>query len=175
MVSDAQHGVVALSELAAGLRLLGARGVSAIRRVMSHDDPLLANALDFGGGAVVIPMVTQAQGLTRSVKGTQLATEFGDQEGDQGAAQVFGMLERREAVERSEDFETVEGLGGFFLGPSDLALAWNPRAKRHARLLKKAPGDGSMSLGATSGRPASASVSVLKSGKGVKAPSSTRS
>lgn len=137
---DAQHGVVGPPELAAGLQFLGARGLPAIVRVMSHEDPLLAHALDFGAGAVLIPMVTQPQDLTRAVNRTHLqprgtrsvvgerysqpATGLWDQHGDHGAPRVLGMLETREAVEGLEEFASVEGLGGFFVGPSDLALAY---------------------------------------------------
>jgi 4-hydroxy-2-oxoheptanedioate aldolase len=136
---DAQHGVVGVSELAACLQVLAARGVPSIVRVMSTGDPLFAHALDFGAGAVLVPMVRGAGDLedavlrsrlqpsgTRSVVGETFNGSGNwpwGSEAESGGTTIWGMLETCEAVEHLEEILAVDGLGGLFMGPSDLALA----------------------------------------------------
>ena len=137
---DAQHGVMGVTELATCLQVLAARGVSSIVRVMSAEDPLYSHALDFGAGAVLVPMLRgggdvedavlrsrlQPSG-TRSVVG-EAFNGPGSRHWCSGAKSdgtaIWGMLETREAVDKLEEIVAVEGLGGLFIGPSDLALAY---------------------------------------------------
>lgn len=140
---DAQHGVIGVGELAAGLQVLGARGVSSIVRVISAEDPLFAHALDFGAGAILVPMVRGPADLEEAVRRSRLQpagtrSVVGERfngsgvglwdEGPQGAegtgTGIWGMLETREAAEKLDEIARVEGLGGLFVGPSDLALAY---------------------------------------------------
>lgn len=136
---DAQHGVVGVSELATCLQVLAARGVPSIVRVMSARDPLFAHALDFGAGAVLVPMVRAAGDLEEALLRSRLQpagrrsvvgeTFNGPAErhwfpgAERGASAIWGMLETREAVANLEEIVAVDKLGGLLIGPSDLALA----------------------------------------------------
>lgn len=138
---DAQHGLIGVSELSQLMAVLAAARKPTVVRVPSVFDSLFSHALDFGASAVVVPMVYEAGDLeeairksrlqpggTRSAVSERFGKPYAIRSGEDTQTWhrcIWGMLETRQAVETMETLVKIDGLGGLFVGPTDLALAYD--------------------------------------------------
>lgn len=146
---DMQHGLHDTASIAAGVAVAGRFGKPAIVRVPVEDRAMAARALDFGASAVVMPMIETAQDAARFVSVVKYPPgglrSFGPARalGVHGYASyddytavantetlAFAMIETRAALDNLDAIAAVEGLDGFFVGPSDLSIALSAQGRR---------------------------------------------
>jgi len=107
-----------------------------IIRVADNSPALIGRALDAGAGAIIAPMINNAQDATRLVQQCRyapvgvrswgpsraMAMGVGTEEAN-SYVKVLAMIETREAIDNLESILDVSGLDGAFVGPSDLSIS----------------------------------------------------
>ncbi len=135
---DMEHTELSLADLAGVARALKGGGTELFARVKSCDALAIRKALDAGAAGVIVPLVNSAEQAAAAVAAAMYPPQgvrgyafcranlwglrFDEYAREANAcAQVFVMIETREAVERIEEILRVPGLTGVFLGPYDLS------------------------------------------------------
>jgi len=141
---DMQHGLIDYQMAVTMLQAISTTTVIPLVRVPWNDPARLMKALDAGAYGVICPMVNtvaDAIALVRACKYPPLGIRsFGPIRakyyaggGTHGGGEyhidanevtlVIPQIETREAIENLEGILGVEGIGGIYVGPSDLAMA----------------------------------------------------
>jgi 4-hydroxy-2-oxoheptanedioate aldolase len=141
---DCQHGVTSSDgeDLADLIRAAEAADVAPVARVAGHHPGMILKPLDLGAAAVIVPNVNTAEQARAAVEAARYpphgrrsaypsarAAGYGTEtwEGFEArqnrAALVFALIEEAEGLENVEEIAAVEGLGGLYFGPFDLALS----------------------------------------------------
>jgi 4-hydroxy-2-oxoheptanedioate aldolase len=141
---DCQHGVTSSygEDLAELIRAADAADVAPVVRLAGHDPGRILKPLDLGAGAVIVPNVNTADQARAAVEGARYppagrrsaypsarAAGYGTEPWDDFAARqdrdalVFALIEEVEGLDNVEDIAAVDGLGGLYFGPFDLALS----------------------------------------------------
>lgn len=136
---DVQHGVATLADLPQMLQVMRAAGRAPVVRVPWNDPVGIMRALDTGAAAVVVPMVSSADGARQAASACRFpprgSRSWGPMWGhvradgapppeEQDAAVLcLVMIETEGAVDALDDIVRVPGVDGVYIGPNDLALA----------------------------------------------------
>lgn len=136
---DLQHGTAEYGDLLSLLPIIERAGVAPLVRVPWLDEAAIMRALDAGALGIIAPMVETAADARRLVAACLYpplgARSFGpirarltrgDAYGSTANAEIvpFAMIETRKAVDNLDDILAVPGLGGIYIGPADLSLAY---------------------------------------------------
>lgn len=138
LVVDLQHGLLDYSDLRTMLPAISTSSTTPLVRVSANDPAEIMKALDAGAMGVIVPMVNNRAEAAAAVAATryppQGSRSFGPiraalyggvgyaaQANDQIACIV--MVETREGIDKVDEIAATPGLGGIYIGPSDLALA----------------------------------------------------
>lgn len=136
---DLQHGTADYADLLALLPIIEKGGAAPIVRVPWLDEAAIMRALDAGALGIIAPMINTAADARRLVAACLYpplgARSFGpirarlacgESYYDKANTEIvpFAMIETRQAVENLDDILAVPGLGGLYIGPADLALAY---------------------------------------------------
>jgi 4-hydroxy-2-oxoheptanedioate aldolase len=138
VVVDLQHGLLDYSDLRTMLPAISTSGTTPLVRVSANNPAEIMKALDAGALGVIVPMVNNRAEAEAAVAATKYppagSRSFGPiraalyggvgyaaEANDQIACIV--MVETREGIEKVEEIAATPGLGGIYIGPSDLALA----------------------------------------------------
>ena len=135
---DMQHGVVDYQAALAMLTAISTTETTPLVRVPWLDQGIIMKMLDAGAYGVICPMINSAEEARRLVAacryppagqrsfgpirallyaGADYATHAND------TVLSFAMIETRDGLDNLEEIAAVEGLDGFYVGPSDLSLA----------------------------------------------------
>ena len=135
---DMQHGVVDYQAALAMLTAISTTETVPLVRVPWLDQGIIMKMLDAGAYGVICPMINSAEEARRLVAacryppagvrsfgpirallyaGADYATYAND------TVLSFAMIETRDGLDNLEEIAAVEGLDGFYVGPSDLSLA----------------------------------------------------
>lgn len=135
---DLQHGLLDYADLRHMLPAMSASEATPIVRVSGNDPREIMKALDAGAYAVIVPLVNNPAEAAAAISacrypplgtrsfgplraglygGAGYATEANDE------IACIAMIETKEGLENLESIVTTPGLGGVYIGPSDLALA----------------------------------------------------
>ena len=135
---DQQHGLIGYDAMVSMLQAIEAGGATPITRVLSGDPYRIMKSLDAGAWGVIVPLVNSAADAERAVAACRYPPRGVRSYGPTRAAGVVGsgdpevleaealclvMVETREALERVEEIAATPGLGGIYVGPSDLSLS----------------------------------------------------
>ena len=136
---DMQHGTADYADLLTLLPIIEKAGAAPIVRVPWLDEAAIMRTLDAGALGVIAPMINTAEDARKLVAcclyppiGTRSFGPIRARLANRGYsvrsanAQVvpFAMIETREAVKNIDSILMVEGLGGLYIGPADLALSY---------------------------------------------------
>lgn len=134
---DQQHGLIGDDAVLPMLQALAATGTPALVRVAHNEPAAIGRALDRGAAGVIVPLVDSAEQTRAAVAACRYPPDGGrsygptrvgwrDRRGG-GAARpepvCVVMIETVTAVAALPEILAVPGLGGIFVGPSDLALS----------------------------------------------------
>ena len=135
---DMQHGVVDYQAAVAMLTAISTTETTPLVRVPWLDPGIIMKMLDAGAYGVICPMINSAEEARRLVAacryppdgqrsfgpirallyaGADYATHAND------TVFCLAMIETRDGLDNLEEIAAVEGLDGFYVGPSDLSLA----------------------------------------------------
>ncbi len=135
---DQQHGVIGYDAMVPMLQAIEAGGATPITRVLSGDPYRIMKSLDAGAWGVIVPLVNSAADAERAVAACRYPPRGVRSYGPTRAAGVVGsgdpevleaealclvMVETREALDRVDEIAATPGLGGIYVGPSDLSLS----------------------------------------------------
>jgi len=135
---DLQHGLLDYRDLLHMLPAISTTEVTPIVRVSGNDPKQIMKVLDAGALGVIVPLVNnraEAQaaisacryppGGTRSFGPIRAALYGGRGYAAEANDEIacIAMIETKEGIENLESIVTTPGLGGIYIGPSDLALA----------------------------------------------------
>ena len=127
VVVDQQHGAVDPSGMAAMLAAIAGGGALPLVRVGSHDPWVIGHALDLGAAGVIVPLVNDVAEAAAAVSATRYAPEgrrsWGRLRPGGEEPLCLVMCETRAGLEAVEEIAAVPGLGGIYVGPSDLSLS----------------------------------------------------
>jgi len=141
---DMQHGLIGYEMAVTMLQAISTTAVIPLARVPWNDPARLMKALDAGAYGVICPMINtvdDAASLVRACKyppkgirsfgpirakyyaggGTHGGGDYHIDANEETL--VIPQIETREAIENLDDILQVEGIGGIYIGPSDLAMA----------------------------------------------------
>lgn len=136
---DLQHGTADYADLLSLLPIIEKAGAAPIVRVPWLDEAAIMRALDAGALGIIAPMINTAEDARRLVAACLYpplgARSFGPIRArlacgetyyDKANTEIvpFAMIESRNAVENLDEILAVPGLGGLYIGPADLALAY---------------------------------------------------
>jgi 4-hydroxy-2-oxoheptanedioate aldolase len=135
---DMQHGVVDYQAALAMLTAISTTETVPLVRVPWLDPGIIMKMLDAGAYGVICPMINSSEEARRLVAacryppdgqrsfgpirallyaGADYATHAND------TVLSLAMIETRDGLDNLEEIAAVEGLDGFYVGPSDLSLA----------------------------------------------------
>jgi len=135
---DLQHGLLDYSDLRHMLPAISTTETTPIVRVSGNDPREIMKVLDVGAMGVIVPLVNtraEAEAAISACRYPPLGTRsFGPIRaalyGGRGYAAeandeiaCIAMIETREGLENLDSIVTAPGLGGVYVGPSDLAFA----------------------------------------------------
>jgi len=152
VIVDLQHAPLDPKGMLAVLQAIAATPATPIVRVSWNHPPLVMQALDAGALGVIVPMVNTRADCEAFVRSCLYAPA-----GERSWGPVRGLLyggpdyfetanasilpliqiETAQAVDRIDDILSVPGLGGIYLGPTDLAITLGLHPQRdllHPRL-----------------------------------------
>lgn len=136
---DMQHGTADYTDLLSLLPIVEKAGVAPLVRVSWLDEAAIMRALDAGALGIIAPMIETAADAGRLVEAClyppagsrsfgpiRARLARGDAYGTFANAEIvpFAMIETRTAVDNLDDILAVPGLGGLYIGPADLSLAY---------------------------------------------------
>jgi 4-hydroxy-2-oxoheptanedioate aldolase len=135
---DLQHGLLDYQDLLHMLPAISTTDTTPIVRVPGNDPKEIMRALDAGALCVIVPLVNSGAEAASAIAacrypplgirsyGPLRAALYGGPGYAAGANEEIAcivMIETKEGVAHLEEIVTTPGLGGVFIGPSDLALA----------------------------------------------------
>jgi len=138
---DMQHGTHDETSATAAVAAIVAAGAAPMVRVPVEAGPMASYMLDSGAELIVAPMVNTAEEAQRLVEFTKFPPLGKRSWGPTTAFNLYGieapasylarandapllaMIETQQAIDNLEDILSVEGVGGTFVGPSDLSIA----------------------------------------------------
>jgi len=135
---DMQHGLIAYSDLLRMLPAISTTDTTPLVRVSSNNLPEINKALDAGAMGVIVPLVNTAEDAaaavsacryppdgTRSFGPTRAALYGGRGYAAEANGQIacIAMIETQEGLDNLDAIVATPGLGGVYVGPSDLALS----------------------------------------------------
>lgn len=135
---DMQHGLISYSDLLRMLPAISTTETTPLVRVSGNNLPEINKALDAGAMGVIVPLVNTAEQAraavsaclyppdgTRSFGPTRAALYGGRGYAAEANGQIacIAMIETQEALDNLEAIVATPGLGGVYVGPSDLALS----------------------------------------------------
>lgn len=138
VVVDTEHGAIDIGTTQSIIQATLTTNTVPIVRVPWNDPMLIKRALDAGAYGLVIPMVNSREEAVRAVKASRYPPVgirsyggprvrlYGGMDYFEHANEeilVIVQIEHIEAVNRAEEIISVEGIDGFFIGPSDLAIS----------------------------------------------------
>ncbi|MEM2028279.1 MAG: aldolase/citrate lyase family protein [Candidatus Bathyarchaeia archaeon] len=138
VVFDAQHSPLSIETLQKLILHVDYSRLTPVIRVASNDPPSICSALDIGALCVIIPMVNSKDDVLKAIKYARYPPQGLRSYGPRQAIftdeydyyresfdeiLVFPMIETKEAVENIDDILSIDGVNGFFVGPSDLSLS----------------------------------------------------
>ena len=138
VVVDTEHGSIDIGTTQSIIQAISATDTVPIVRVPWNDPMLIKRALDAGAYGLVIPMVNSREEAIRAVKaaryppagirsyGGPRARLYGGLDYFEHANEEIALIvqiEHIDAVNRVDEILSVEGVDGFFIGPSDLAIS----------------------------------------------------
>ena len=138
---DMEHSTVSFPEMENVIRAAELRGLTSIVRVSDHNPQTILKTLDAGAQGLIVPHVNtkeQAEAVVRAAKfaplgdrglGSSRYQEYGmgkkrQELFDECNAEtlVIPIMESAEALKNAEEIMQVEGVDGFSVGTSDLAM-----------------------------------------------------
>ncbi|OBF11926.1 aldolase [Mycobacterium sp. ACS4054] len=132
---DAQHSYLDDADIAGMLRRTEHLPIGTVVRLPNPDAAPIGRVLDAGADAVVIAMIESADQAAAAVAATRYQPagirSFGPLRADlgrdtaalQARVSVFAMIETAAALGAIDEICAVDGLGGLYVGPADLALS----------------------------------------------------
>jgi 4-hydroxy-2-oxoheptanedioate aldolase len=135
---DAQHGLFGYSGMLAGLTAIDAAGRAVgMVRVAANDATLIGRALDAGAAGVIVPLINSADEAaaavsasryppagSRSYGPTRAMLRIGPAPADANETViVLAMIETSDGLANVEAIAATPGIGGLYVGPSDLTIA----------------------------------------------------
>jgi 4-hydroxy-2-oxoheptanedioate aldolase len=127
VVVDQQHGGAGPETMTGMLATIAAGGALPLVRVGSHDPWVIGHALDLGAAGVIVPLVNSADEAAAAVAACRYAPEgvrsWGRLRPGGEEPLCLVMCETRAGLEAVEAIAAVPGLGGIYVGPSDLSLS----------------------------------------------------
>jgi 4-hydroxy-2-oxoheptanedioate aldolase len=127
VVVDQQHGGAGPETMTGMLAAIAAGGALPLVRVGSHDPWVIGHALDLGAAGVIVPLVNGADEAAAVVAACRYAPEgvrsWGRLRPGGEEPLCLVMCETRAGLEAVEAIAAVPGLGGIYIGPSDLSLS----------------------------------------------------
>ena len=135
---DVQHGLIGYSGMVAGLTAIDASGSAVgVVRVEANNATAIGRALDAGAVAVIVPLVNTAEEAATAVSAATYPPAGIRSYGPMRAQLRIGplpatadrdtlvlvMIETQQGLANVEQICAVPGLGGVYVGPSDLRLA----------------------------------------------------
>lgn len=137
---DLQHGTADYADLLSLLPIIEKAGVAPLVRVPWLDEAAIMRTLDAGALGIIAPMIETAADARRLVAAClypplgsrsfgpiRARLARGDTYGSTANTEIlpFAMIETRKAVDNLDEILTVPGLGGIYIGPADLSLAYD--------------------------------------------------
>ncbi|MBD0322199.1 MAG: aldolase [Aldersonia sp.] len=135
---DLQHGLIGYAGMVAGLTAIDASGSTVgVVRVEANNATAIGRALDAGAVAVIVPLVNTAEEAASAVSAATYPPAGIRSYGPMRAQLRIGplpatadrdtlvlvMIETQQGLANVEQICAVPGLGGVYVGPSDLRLA----------------------------------------------------
>ncbi|OBK72437.1 HpcH/HpaI aldolase/citrate lyase family protein [Mycobacterium sp. 1274761.0] len=132
---DCQHGYLDDADVALMLRRLEHVPIATAVRLPSAAPGPIGRVLDAGADAVIIAMVESPQQAAAAVSATRYTPagvrSFGplraslglDPAAHEARTSVFAMIETARGLEALDEICAVDGLGGVYVGPGDLAVS----------------------------------------------------
>lgn len=135
---DLQHGLIDYGDLRHMLPAISTTETTPIVRVAGHDPADIMKVLDAGAMGVIVPLVNNRAEAAAAVSATRYPPDGTRSFGPIRAALYGGrgyaaeanteiacivMIETKEGIENIEEIVTTPGLGGVYIGPSDLGYA----------------------------------------------------
>jgi 4-hydroxy-2-oxoheptanedioate aldolase len=138
---DMQHGTADYADLLALLPIIEKAGAAPLVRVPWLDEAAIMRALDAGALGIIAPMIEATDDARRLVAAclypplgrrsfgpirARLAQSQAYTDTARANTEIicFAMIETRLAVDNLDAILAVPGLGGVYIGPADLALAY---------------------------------------------------
>lgn len=137
-VVDCQHGLIDYTDLRVMLPAISTNDTIPMVRVPSNNAADIMKALDAGALGVIVPLVNNREEAAAAVAACKYPPDGWRSFGPVRAALYGGegyaaeandeiacivMIETKEGIENIDDIVTTPGLGGVYIGPSDLAYA----------------------------------------------------
>jgi 4-hydroxy-2-oxoheptanedioate aldolase len=135
---DLQHGLLDYADLLHMLPAISTTDVTPIVRVAGNEPSQIMKVLDAGAMGVIVPLVNNRAEAAAAVAACMYPPRGGRSFGPARAALYGGrgyaaeandqiacivMIETREGIDNLEEIVSTPGLGGVYIGPSDLAFA----------------------------------------------------
>jgi 4-hydroxy-2-oxoheptanedioate aldolase len=135
---DLQHGLLDYQDLLHMLPAIATTDTTPLVRVSGNDPKEIGKVLDAGAMGVIVPLVDNRAQAEQAVAACRYPPQGCRSFGPLRAALYGGrgyaaeaneqiacivMIETEEGIEKVEEIVTTPGLGGVYVGPSDLALA----------------------------------------------------
>jgi len=135
---DLQHGLIDYGDLRHMLPAISTTEATPFVRVAGNDPKDIMKVLDAGAMGVIVPLVNNRAEAAAAVSATRYPPDGTRSFGPIRAALYGGrgyaaeandevacivMIETREGIENLEEIVTTPGLGGVYIGPSDLGYA----------------------------------------------------
>jgi len=135
---DLQHGLLDYRDLLHMLPAISTTDTTPIVRVSGNDPKQIMKVLDAGAMGVIVPLVNNRAEAAAAIAACRYPPQgirsfgpiraalyggrgYAAEANDQIACIV--MIETKEGIENLEEIVTTPGLGGVYIGPSDLAYA----------------------------------------------------
>jgi 4-hydroxy-2-oxoheptanedioate aldolase len=135
---DMQHGLLDYGDLRHMLPAISTTETTPIVRVAGNEPPAIMKVLDAGAMGVIVPLVNNRAEAAAAVAACRYPPDGGRSFGPIRAALYGGrgyaaeandeiacivMIETKEGIANIEEIVTTPGLGGVYIGPSDLGYA----------------------------------------------------
>ncbi|MGF7162700.1 4-hydroxy-2-oxoheptanedioate aldolase [Rhodoligotrophos appendicifer] len=138
---DMQHGMMGYAEARSMVMAIAGAGKPSVVRLPLNGLSIGARMLDIGVSALIAPMINSAAEAEQFVQAFHFPPHGGRSWGAYRAVAtgrmtkeaylaeagariaLFAMIETREALDNVEAIAAIRGLGGLFVGPSDLTIS----------------------------------------------------
>lgn len=148
---DMQHGLIDYSDALPMLQAISTTDVVPVVRVPSLESGIIGKMLDAGAYGIICPMINTREQCDYFVRSCRYAPQGHRSMGPVRATMYAGadygthandvvlslaMIETAEAVDNIDEILSTPGLGGIFVGPSDLSISLGGQAGFDPRLPK---------------------------------------